>query len=291
MSTKNVRNLLLLVNALAIIALFAGPLNVVMNTPKKYHGSGDYVWFGAIVTSCVIMVLSYALARRERWARSALALALTIFGAFTLGKLLELMPGDFNPAFLVFERVRGLLLLALALTVFASDGIDDLVSGFVDDEEDDKRKARNRGTAGSTVRTMLPQPGPSKSRWMVAATILAGLWFFGSAYGFLFDLWSFIKEGQPLGLSVLPPAVDASLSTLAVLTSGLSAWAFAMSPSRLRYACLVAPPLNILSLLTNYFLAVGGVSINLVLLVLAVCNWRKLRGDSDKQSVRPASAS
>lgn len=281
---RDVRSLLSLVAALAVIAVAARPVNLILHTPKTYYGSGGY-WVGSIVAAAMILAFSYALWRRERWARWVLATVLTTFGAFTLAVALESHAKDLEPAYLVIERIRGLLLLALALTVFASDRVHEHITGITHEADDDAADDNRRQTVAHMPRSEARklQVG-RKDRWLATGAILAGLWFFSSAYSVLLDLQYFVKSGRSLSLSILPPVVDISMSAFSALATALSAWAFMTAPSRLRYACLLAPLLSIFCLLTGYFLGIGGVAINLMLLALAALNWRKLGSRPDDAS-------
>jgi hypothetical protein len=288
---RDVRSLLSLVAALAVIAVAARPVNLILHTPKTYYSSGGF-WIGAIVAAAMILAFSYALWRREHWARWVLATVLTAFGAFTLELALASHSHDLEPAYLVIERIRGLLLLVLALTVFASDRVHEHITGIAHRADGDTVDEDRRQTAAHMPRREAGNlQVRRKDRWLAAGAILAGLWFFLSAYSVLFDLQYFIKSGSSLGPRILPPVVDISMSALSALATALSAWAFMAAPSRLRYACLFAPLLSIICLLTNYFIGTGGVAINLILLALAVFNWRKLGSHPDDPSGRQLPAS
>lgn len=168
-------------------------------------------------------------------------------------------------AFTIIETVRavGFLLLAVFL------GSSLAVKNWLANEE----SLPSRSGVDEISSARLSKFRAQRGRAIAIAEILAWLWVLAGAPSIVYSLSDFGTSTS----SMLKGPLAAGLDAIAWVTSVCAAVVYSFGYSRLRIACVIAPILSLMVLLTNPFLPLGGLAINLVLLAIALVGWPRLR--------------
>ena len=219
------------------------------------------------------------------WAHGGTSLATVAFGTFLLHRRIGwggwLLIGTYlflalsalgyaqrvgpTSAFTIIETVRAVGFLLLA--VFLGSSLP--VKNWLADAEPLPSRSGVDEISGATLSEFRAQRG----RAIATAEILMWLWVLAGAPSIVYSLSDFGSFTS----SILKGPLAAGLETIAWVTSICAAMVYSFGYSRIRVACVIAPVLSLMVLLTNRFLGLGGLAINLVLLAIALVGWPRLR--------------
>lgn len=118
--------------AMAAIAVFAG--YAAVHSPAA-SATRTTAWTNAAAASLFIFVLILKIWRRSRRSRWLLAAFLTCMGLYMLPNTWDAHSSPPSSSWLNVLRVGGILLLALAVTIIASNRIHDHVMVVADDDD------------------------------------------------------------------------------------------------------------------------------------------------------------